>query len=160
MEKIVTILKEKKNYLIIIMSLLVIIISGTTYFKYYYKNINNEIAEKYIKAGIYLSKKNENESKKIFKEIIESKHHFYSALALNSIIENNLEENENEIIRLYEIAEKAVKEKEQKNLVKLKKALYYLKISKAKEGNNLLNEIIKNESIWKEAAKETLKLNK
>ena len=142
-----------------IIFLLIIILSGFSYFKYYQKNFNKKISEEYIEAGIHLSQKNEEDSKKIFKRIIEKKHYFYSALALNTIIENNLEENEVEIIRLFEIVEKTVKEKEQKNLIKFKKALYYFKKLKVKEGNNLLNEIIDENSIWKEAAKQTLKSN-
>lgn len=157
MEKILIIFKEKKKYLMMIIFLLIIISSGFSYFKYYQKNFNIKISEEYIEAGIYLSQKNEEDSKKIFKKIIEKKHYFYSALALNSIIENDLEESEVEIIRLFEIVEKSVKEKEQKNLIKFKKALYYLKKLKVKEGNKLLNEIIDENSIWKEAAKQTLK---
>ena len=42
-------------------------------------------------------------------------------------------------------------------LVKLKKALYLLKISKKEEGNNLLQEIISSESIWRETALELSK---
>ena len=157
MEKILIILQEKKKYLLMIIFLLIIISSGFSYFKYYQKNFNKKISEEYIEAGIYLSQKNEEDSKKIFKKIIEKKHYFYSALALNSIIENDLEESEVEIIRLFEIVEKSVKEKEQKNLIKFKKALYYFKKLKVKEGNKLLNEIIDENSIWKEAAKQTLK---
>ena len=48
-------------------------------------------------------------------------------------------------------------EEEQKNLVKLKKALYLIKISRDKEGKKLLNEIISDNSIWKEAASEISK---
>ena len=157
MEKILIIFKKKKKYLMMIIFLLIIISSGFSYFKYYQKNFNKKISEEYIEAGIYLSQKNEEDSKKIFKKIIEKKHYFYSALALNSIIENDLEESEVEIIRLFEIVEKSVKEKEQKNLIKFKKALYYFKKLKVKEGNKLLNEIIDENSIWKEAAKQTLK---
>ena len=85
-----------------------------------------------------------------------SKNKFYSPLALNNIIDNNLETNNEEIIRLFEILESINLEKERKNLVKLKKALFLLKISKDQEGNKLLNEIISDNSIWKNAAEELL----
>ena len=159
MEKILTILKEKKKLLILIIFLLVIIFSGALYLKYYQKQFNIDVSEKYIKAGIYLTTNNNKDSKKFFKEIVESKHFFYSVLALNSIIENNLEENNKEIFRLFKIVEESSKTEEQKNHLKFKKALYYIKILKESEGNILLNEIIKSNSIWKEAAKETLNLN-
>ena len=56
-----------------------------------------------------------------------------------------------------DIVENTKIEKEQKNLVKLKKALYLIKISKDNEGKKLLNEIISDNSIWKETASEISK---
>ena len=77
--------------------------------------------------------------------------------ALNTIIENDLEERSNEILKLFEIVENLKIDKEQLNLIKLKKALYLIKISKNEEGNTLLNEIISENSIWKDAALEISK---
>ena len=48
-------------------------------------------------------------------------------------------------------------EKEQKNLIKLKKALYLIKISQDDLGKKLLEEIISDDSIWKETASEISK---
>ena len=56
-------------------------------------NKNEKISEQYIKAGIHLTSNEKEKSKLIYKEIILSKNKFYSVLALNSIIENELEEN-------------------------------------------------------------------
>ena len=78
-------------------------------------------------------------------------------MALNSIIDNDLEKNNEEILKLFNIVENAKIEKEQKNLIKLKKALYLIKISRDNEGEKLLNEIISDNSIWKEAASEISK---
>ena len=47
--------------------------------------------------------------------------------------------------------------KEQKNFIKLKKALYLKKLSNHKEGNDLITEIIDNNSIWKDIALEISK---
>ena len=41
--------------------------------------------------------------------------------------------------------------------IKLKKALYLIKISRDNEGKKLLDEIISDDSIWKEAASEISK---
>ena len=65
--------------------------------------------------------------------------------------------NNEEVLKLFNIVENTKIEKEQKNLVKLKKALYLIKISKDSEGKNLLNEIISDNSIWKETASEISK---
>jgi predicted negative regulator of RcsB-dependent stress response len=159
MEKILLIAREKTKLLLAITFLITVIFFGVTYFKYYQNTLNNKISEKYIEAGIYLSKKDKETSKKIFKEIIQSENNFYSVLALNNIIENDLEQSSEEVLRLFKIVENTIDKKEQEDLIKLKKALYYLKISKAKEGNNLLKEIIASDSIWKETAIQTLKFN-
>ena len=151
-EKIIIVLKKKKKLLIFILSVLIIILITLSFFNYYQNNINKNIAEKYIKAGIYLSSKNNEKAKSTYTEIVDSKNNFYSILALNSIIENDLENNSNEVLKLFKIVENTNINFEQKNLVKLKKALYLKKISKEEEGNMLLDEIIADNSIWKETA--------
>ena len=55
------------------------------------------------------------------------------------------------------VVENTKVEKEQKNLVKLKKALYLMNISRDNEGKKLLDEIISDDSIWKETASEISK---
>ena len=50
------------------------------------KKQNNLISEKYIQAGLLLSKGEKEKSLKVFEEIIKSKNKFYSILALNSIL--------------------------------------------------------------------------
>ena len=78
-------------------------------------------------------------------------------VALNTIIDNNLEENSKEVLKLFEAVEDIKAEKEQKNLIKLKKGLYLIQISRDNEGKKLLNEIISDDSIWKETASEISK---
>ena len=77
-------------------------------------------------------------SKIIYKDIVLSKNKLYSSLALNNILENNLEPNRDEVLKLFDIVENTRMKKEQKNLVKLKKALYLMKQSMSNEGEELL----------------------
>ena len=56
-----------------------------------------------------------------------------------------------------EIVESIKMNKDNKDLIKLKKALYLKKYSKKKEGNKLLEEIISENSTWKDTALELLK---
>ena len=156
-EKIENFLRKNKNILLIILTLIIFVLIGVGYLNYYQKSKNEKVSEKFIQAGIYLSLNQQEKSKKIYKEIITSKNKFYSLLALNSIIDNDLEQNNEEVLELFNIVENTKIEKEQKNLVKLKKALYLIKISKDKEGEKLLNEIISDNSIWKETAFEISK---
>ena len=138
------------------MFIIIVILSAIVFLNYYQDNQNEKISEKYIKGGLYLSEDREK-SKIIYKEIILSKNKFYSILALNNIIENELEQNSEEILKLFNIIENAKNEKERKNLIKLKKALYLIKISRPKEGNELLQEIISQNSIWGNIALELSK---
>ena len=157
LEKIENFVGKNKNILLIILTLTVFAIIGISYFNYYQNSKNEKVSEKFVQAGIYLSLNQQEKSKKIYKEIITSKNKFYSLLALNSIIDNDLEQNNQEVLELFNIVENTKIEKELKNLVKLKKALYLIKISKDKEGKKLLNEIISDNSIWKETAFEISK---
>lgn len=145
--------KEKKKFLLIIFFITTITIGFFSYSLYLEKK-KIMISEKYILAGIYLTSDKKIESKKIYKNIILKKNKFYSLLSLNNIIENNLEDDEIEVLKLFEILEKNNFKKEEKNLVKIKKALYLLKINKVEEGNLLLDEIISTDSAWKNVALE------
>ena len=151
-EKILSIFKEKKKILFIILFIIITIFSVIIFYNYYQGHKNEKISEKYIKAGIYLASKDKEQSKLLYKEIIISKNKFYSILALNNIIEHELEEDSGKILNFFKIVENIKADKEERNLIKLKKALYLMKISKDSEGKKLLKEIIKDNSIWKNTA--------
>ena len=156
-QRIVSLIIERKKILISIFISIVLLFLGVKIFDYFKEIQNKEISEKYIKAGIYLSSNKKEQSLKIYREIINSKNKFYSILALNNIIENNLESDSSKILELFSSVEKIKIKKEQKNLLKLKKALYLFKISNIEEGNKLLNQIIADNSKWKNIASELIK---
>ncbi len=156
-EKSIDLLKKKKKTFFLILFILLLILSVMFFLNYYQNNKNEKISEQYIKAGILLASNDREKSKIIYKEIISKNNKFYSILALNNILENDLEEDSDEVLKLFEIIENINIEKEQQNLVKLKKALYLKKISRNIEGNKLLEEIIADNSIWKDAAMEISK---
>tara|TARA_B100000579_G_scaffold435723_1_gene459716 strand:+ start:758 stop:1261 length:504 start_codon:yes stop_codon:yes gene_type:complete len=157
-EKITNFVQKNKNIIVINFILIISVLVGISYFNYYQKSKNEKISEKFVQAGIYLSLNKQEESKKIYKQVISSKNKFYSILALNNILDNDLEQSNEEVLKLFDIVENIKIEKEQKNLIKLKKALYLIKISRDNEGKKLLDEIISDNSIWKEAASEISKL--
>ena len=156
-EKISIIAKKKKKLLLLTLFIIIAVLSIIIFLNYYQDHQNEKISEKYIQAGIYLSSKDKEKAKSIYKEIIFSENKFYSILSLNNIIENDLEENSDEMLKLFKIVENVNITTEQRNLVKLKKALYFKKISRDTEGNKLLEEIIADNSIWKETALEISK---
>ncbi len=156
-EKITIIAKHNKKKIIIIFSFTLIFIFCFFAYTYYQKEKNEDISQKYIKAGIYLSSKDFERSKAVYKEIILSKNKFYSSLALNNLIENDLERNNEEILELFKVVEDIKMEKDLKDLVKLRKALYLIKITKLDEGKKLLEEIISSKSVWSGIASEAIK---
>ena len=145
-------LNEKKKMYLILLIFLILVISLIFFLNYNKAAENKKISEQYIKAGVFLVSDQREKAKIIYKDIILSKNKFYSLLALNTIIEKKLVENNDEVLELFTIIEKINIKKEKKDLIKLKKALYLIKISKRTEGNELLKEIISDNSIWKDTA--------
>ena len=97
-----------------------------------------------------------NQSKVLYEEIINSENKFYSVLALNKLIEKDLEKNKEKIVSYFIKIEKLKFSKENKELLLLKKALYLIKNSSVEEGNKILNELINSNSSIKSIAKEVL----
>ena len=120
------------NKLKIFFTILIIILAIFTFFfmKYSNEKKNIIIAEKYIEAGLYLASSDMSKAKAIYEEIILSENNFYSILSLNTIIEKNLVSDKNKIIDYFKTLEKSITSKDQKDLIKLKKALFYLKSPK------------------------------
>lgn len=114
------------------------------------------LAEKYIQAGIFLTSNKSDEAKQIYEEIIFSKNKFYSILSLNTILEKNLISDKNKILEYFDVLEKTISNKNNKDLIMLKKALYLIKESNTQEGRNLLKNLIENNSNLKIIAQEFL----
>ena len=117
---------------------------------------NEQIAEKYVKATLYLSSEKKSEAIKLFDEIIISKNVFYSILSLNTIVEKNLNVKNDRILEYFEIVEKKVKTDEQKDLIIFKKALYQIKQGNVENGKTLLKNLINKNSKLKSFAKEII----
>ena len=154
--KILEMIKANKFILYIISTIIVLIFLSINYFDYYQKKQNNKISEQYIKAGIYLALKDVEKSEIIYKEIILSKNHFYSLLSLNSLIENEIIKDNDEMLQLFDKVKNVQKNEEQKDLVLFKKALYLMNISKVDEGHKILKEIVSKNSLWKDISLEIL----
>tara|TARA_B100001027_G_scaffold141572_1_gene98507 strand:+ start:277 stop:786 length:510 start_codon:yes stop_codon:yes gene_type:complete len=154
--KFFSILKENKIKLI---SVLFIALALSSSFIFYKMNDNKKnilISEKYIQAGLLLTANENEKSKKLLEDIILSKHKFYSVLALNTILEKNLEKDENKVLNYFEVVKNLSLRQEQRDLVILKKALFLIKISKIDEGKKLLKKLIEGESKFKSLSEEIL----
>ena len=154
--RIIDLLIKNKKLIISFLIIVFVIISSLIFIKIKNEKKNDLISEKYIEAGIYLSNKEMSKSIKIYDEIIESKNKFYSILALNILIEKNLIKDKDKILNYFEIVEDLKLNKNQRDLLLFKKALYLKKYSNSKEGEMLLQKLIDSDTKLKEIVEEIL----
>jgi len=143
------ILSNKKKLLllagVIFLSLIYFLWADNIKKKDRYKN-----SEDFISAKIFLSKNENEKSLEILKNIISTNDAVYSPLSLFLIIDRNLDENRENVLKYFDqIISINSLEKEDLNLLKLKKAIY---ISDSADENDLLeilNPILNSNSVWK-----------
>ena len=97
-----------------------------------------------------------NQSIAEYENIINSGNKFYSILALNKILEKGLIADDNKILEYFTLVEKNSYLDQQKDLIKLKKALYFIKKGDSEEGKKLLKDLINNNSQLKSLAEEII----
>ena len=139
--KLISLLRENKLKIVIFFGLIILLAVILALFQINNKNKNSLISEKYIQAGLYLSSNEVENSKKIYEEIILSKNKFYSILALNTILDKNLESDEDKVLNYFDILEKVKISDQQRDIMKFKKILYLIKISKIDEAKKLISKI-------------------
>ena len=155
-DKLISFYRGNKLKVFSFIGVLLISIISIFIFKANEKKTNSLISEKYLQANLYLTSNNKENSKALFEEIIISKNKFYSILALNSIIDENLISDKKKILTYFKIIEKLKISQEQKDLVFFKKALFLIKNSDIKEGNKLLTDLINKKSKLKNLAEEII----
>ena len=156
--------KDKKNIINlfgknkkIFFSIVILIIITLSFFTWK-DNINTkkklELSEKNIDAKILLFQNKQD--KKILKdleEIILNKDSTYSVLSLYLIIDSGLQDDNKKILKYFrEILSIKDLKKEDKNLIKLKQAIFISNKSNEKDLLDLLNPIINSDSVWKAQA--------
>ena len=142
------------NYKKLIGSLISILILLLSYFGYqeYKKNAKLEIAETYNQITLKeITIQNSNDIEQLVK-IIKEKDPIYSALSLYFIIENDLVNDQKEINNYFDLVIKSQEEKEIKNLIIYKKAMHNADMISENELLDILNPILKSESVWKSHA--------
>jgi len=152
-EKIKNFFINNKKKIIIFISLIIIIIFG--YFAYgdFEDKKRIKIAEKYNSATINYISGNKANVKNELIEIINEKDTAYSPLALYFIIDNNIEANNEEINKYFDILINEVKlDKEIKNLIIFKKGLFNSDFETENNLISIFNPLINSKSVWKSHA--------
>jgi len=151
--KILNFVKKNLKKLITLSALLILFL----FIYLFYVNLKNKneikISEQYTKATVYFKQKKINESKLLLENIIEKRHKFYSPMALYFIIDKNLEIEPVKIINSYDKILKINSiDKENLNLIKIKKAIFLFNAGDEETIIKTLNPIINSNSIWRNMA--------
>ena len=152
---LISAIKERPKLLIAIIVVLISLFSIFIINDLRVEKKNIKFSESFNQANILISNNKNKDAKKILINIVEGKHKFYSILALNTIIENNLLKNTNEIeIYFNKVISIKQEDKEINHLARLKKGLFLLSVNETEEKLilNTFNPIINSDSIWRNTA--------
>ena len=152
-EKVRNFFINNKNKIISIIVVLIIILVGAYSFDSYKTNKKKEISNKFNSITLTHSENTKEITTKNLVEIINEQDPTYSPLSLYFIIDNKLISNQSEINSYFDILiEKISLDKEIKNLVIYKKALFNSDQAQESDLLNILNPLINSESVWKSHA--------
>ena len=152
-EKIKNFFGNHKNKIISGIIILIIIVIGVYSYDKYLVNKKKEISDNFNSITIKFKEDNKESTTNQLIEIINKKDPTYSPLSLYFIIDNNLVTDQNIINSLFDtLIENTSLDKEIKNLIIYKKALF--NADQFKEGDllSILKPIINSESVWKSHA--------
>ena len=108
------------------------------------------MSDKYLVAKVYLENSDKNKAKNILKSVIFDNDSTYSTLSLFLILNENLIVDQRELSNLFDHVLKNNKfEKEVKNLIIFKKALFQSNFVSELELLDVLKPLINTETVWK-----------
>ena len=152
-EKIKNFFVSNRKIIIISISLIILIIIAFFGFGEFKSKQKIKISNLYNSIIVNHEDVNKDKTLKSLIDIINKKDNTYSPLALYFILDNKLSNDKNQINELFDIIINEVSlEKEIKNLIIYKKALYNADSISENELLNTLNPLINSESIWKSHA--------
>jgi hypothetical protein len=129
------------------------VIVGAYSFDSYQNNKKKEISNKFNSTTLAHSENTKETTVQNLVEIIKEQDSTYSPLSLYFIIDNKLISNQSEINNYFDILiEKTSLDKEIKNLVIYKKALFNSDQAQESDLLNMLNPLINSKSVWKSHA--------
>ena len=152
-DKIKNFIVDNKNKIILSISIIIIAIISFYSFDRYTINQKKKISEDFNLTIIEYSEKSKDKTANKLIEIINKKDPTYSPLSLYFMIDNKIITEQDQINIYFDILiEKTSLNKEIKNLVIYKKALFNADLATEIDLLDILNPLIKSESIWKSHA--------
>ena len=136
-----------------IFSIILIVTIIIIFFSIYSANKEKKktfLAESYIEAKVLLEIGEKNKAKDILKTIILSNNSTYSSLSLFLILNENLIVDQKELLNLYNhLLENNKFEKEVKNLIIFKKALFQTNFENESELLETAKPLLNSDTVWK-----------
>ena len=152
-EKIKNFFIQNKKKIISLLGVIVILLIGYFALGEYQDRKKIKISDSFNTTTINYSESNKEKTAKELIQIINEKNSTYSPLSLYFIIDNELISEKNKINELFDvIIYETSLDKEIKNLNIYKKALYNADDSNESDLLDILNPLIKSESVWKSHA--------
>ena len=152
-EKVRNFFVNNKNKIISFAVVLIVVLIGTYGFDNYKTNKKKEISNKFSSTTLAYSENTKDRTVQKLLEIINEQGPTYSPLSLYFIIDNKLITNQSEINSYFDILiEKTSLDKEIKNLVVYKKALFNSDQIEESDLLNILKPLINSKSVWKSHA--------
>ena len=149
-ERIKNLIINNRKSIISTIIFLIIVLFGFFIYQEYAKSNREQLANKYNASIIEYENGNKSNILNLMNEIIEDKDKTYSPLAFYYLLDNDLITSKKEINRYFDILINEIGlDKENKNLIIFKKGLFNSDSANENELLDILNPIIKSESIWK-----------
>ena len=145
-------IKNKAKIISILLTTVIVLISAYSFDKYK-TNQKIEISDKYNSITLTYSENTKDNTIENLVEIINEKDPTYSPLSLYFIIDNKLISDQGELNSYFDILiEKTSLDREIKNLIIYKKALFNADQAQESDLLNILNPLINSDSVWKSHA--------
>ena len=152
-EKIKNFFANNKKKLIIIISAIVLLIFGYFIYEDLKKKKTSKLANRYKLVTIKFASGDKNKFKNELIDIVNEKDKTYSPLALYFLIDNNIINENKKINELFDVViNETSLEKEIKNLVIYKKALFNSEFESENNLIQILKPVINSDSVWKSHA--------
>jgi predicted negative regulator of RcsB-dependent stress response len=152
-EKIRNFFVNNKKTLLTFVVIIIAILFGYFAYEEYKENKKLEISDQYNSAVTKFSEENKERTENLLVDLVYKNDPTYSPLSLYFIIDNKLITDKSKINDLFDnIIDEVSLDKEIKNLIIYKKALYNADSSEENELLDILKPITNSDSIWKAQA--------
>ena len=150
LDKYINILKKNLKYIVSVFALFFIGFLFLIFLENQKEKKQILFSEIFINAKLLIEQNKKDDAKLVLEDLVNKKNKFYSTLSLSLIISNELEEDNNKIIKMFDkvLSIKSL-ESEELNLIRYKKTIFLAKNNKTQELLESANIIINSNSQWR-----------